>query len=200
MCIISDRLANCPWCTLLLSPEAALICWVVENWCNLSNTAMLMALSLINTKLSWSQFVHSCVSHPRFPVFDIILQHCYYVKSAVQAQVSFQYLRGWRGIRPCPGSPPITQRECGVLLIARDGSFFFFCRMFCQRWYQRSGGLVGMAASWEHISKCYCLWSFSLSLSITLKLSPFTPPTTPPPTPSFLWPIWVWRRDSQNKY
>lgn len=153
-----------------------------------------MTLSLINTKL----FVHSCVSHPRFPLFDIILQHCYYVKSAVQAKASSQYLRGWRAIRPCPGSLPITQRERGVLLIARASSFFFFCRMFCQRRYQRSRGLVGMAASWEHISNCYCLWSFSLS--ITLKLSPFTPPTTPPPTPSFLWPIWVWRRDSQNKY
>lgn len=123
-----------------------------------------MALSLINSKLLWSQFVHSCVSHPRFPLFDIILQHCYFVKSAVQAKASSQYLRGWRAIRPCPGSLPITQRERGVLLIARDGSFFFFCRMFCQRRYQRSRGLVGMAASWEHISKCYCLWSFSLSL------------------------------------
>lgn len=41
-------------------------------------------------------------------------------------------------------------------------SFFFFI-VVCQRQHQRSRGLLGTAASWEHISECYCSWSFSLS-------------------------------------
>lgn len=58
---------------------------------------------------------------------------------------------------------------------------FFFFLVVCQRRHQRSRGLLGMAASWEHISECYYSWSLSLSSlwSFLLSVQPRLPFSDP---------------------
>lgn len=103
----------------------------------------------------------------------------------MQASTSPKYLRGWNKVWPSLDSLLITTKRLQLRVGSHDGSSFCFFPFLvvCQRRHQRSRGLLGMAASWEHISESYNLWSLSLSF-ITLKFSPFTPTS-----PSFLWPI-----------
>lgn len=119
--------------------------------------------------LNWFNLVSYLFQNAPFSIINIshTSPQCTFIRAAMQASASPMYLRGWNWVWPCLDSLLITTKRLQLpaesqwwLLIFLP---FFFFTVVCQRQHQRSRGLLGMVASWEHISECYCSWSFSLS-------------------------------------
>lgn len=73
--------------------------------------------------------------------------------------------------------------------------FFFLLHNGLSETSSKVWCLVGMAASWEHISECFCSWSFSVSSLWSSLLSLHRPLHHP-----IIWPISGWREEVQNSY